>query len=88
MKNAFQAIARFIREMLTGDDNHTYEQAYVLTIFGFLAGIALEVYSVYAGRTFNLTDYGLGLSSMVAAMKGAVWIGNQSVNPPTNQPKE
>jgi hypothetical protein len=63
-------------EVITGDDNVTFEPAYFLGAFAFLIGLMLEVYSVLAVRTFDLQSYGLGVGALLVALGAGKRLGN------------
>jgi len=64
-----------LRDIVTTDDNHTLEFAYVLGIVFALVGLVLEVYSVLRGVAFDYQGYGIGSATLIAGAAGGKWIG-------------
>lgn len=58
---------RITRQLLTGKDNLTYDIGRVLWALAFLVGLGAVIFSVAAGRNFDLTNYGLGVSALLVA---------------------
>lgn len=62
-------------DVVTTDDNHTLEFAYVLGIIFALVGLGLEVYCVVTGKPFDYQGYGIGSATLIAGAAGGKWIG-------------
>jgi len=62
-------------DLVTEDDNHTLEFAYVLGIVFALVGLGLEVYCVVTGKAFDYQGYGIGSATLIAGAAGGKWIG-------------
>lgn len=54
-------------ELITGDDNHTLEPAYVWWGVAIVVGLGLEIYSVVTGKAFDLQAYGIGIGALMIA---------------------
>lgn len=54
-------------ELVTGDDNRTLEPAYVWWGVAIVVGLGLEIYSVVAGKPFDLQAYGIGVGALMVA---------------------
>ena len=65
-------LKNFIKDCLTGIDGESYDIGRVMWAIAFLVGIALEVFSVYSGRTFDLQQYGIGVGALLLAGGGAL----------------
>lgn len=53
-------------QVITGDDNITIEPAYLWWAVSILVGLALEIYAVVFGKTFDLQAYGIGVGALLA----------------------
>ena len=65
-------LKKFIKDCLTGIDSESYDIGRVMWAIAFLVGIALEVFSVYAGHSFDLQQYGIGVGALLLAGGGAL----------------
>ena len=52
-------------ELITGEDNVTIEPAYFWWAASLAVGLALEIYSVTTGKTFDLQAYGIGVGALL-----------------------
>jgi hypothetical protein len=63
----------WMKNMLTGVDNETHDVARVLAVLAFLVGLGLTIYAVaWKGQSFDLTQFGLGIGAMLAALGAAL----------------
>lgn len=57
----------FMKNILTGKDNMTYDLGRVLWAISFSIGVVADVLCQAFGREFNLTDFGLGVGGLLTA---------------------
>ena len=62
----------FLKHILTGKDNSTYDIAKFLGILCVLVGLILEVYSIIFGVPFNITEYGTGIGILLGSIAGSL----------------
>ena len=58
-------------ELLTCDDNKTFEPAYFWAAVIIVVGLGLTVYGTITGKPFSIQDYGIGTASMLAGLGAA-----------------
>ena len=59
------SLLKKLLEAITGEDNQTIEPAYLWWALSVLVGLGLEVYSVVAGKPFDLQAYGVGVGALL-----------------------
>ncbi|PRF55306.1 hypothetical protein C6Q11_05135 [Burkholderia multivorans] len=55
-------------QLITGTDNTTLEPAYFWAAVVIAVGLGLEVYSVAAGKSFDIQAYGVGAVGMLTGL--------------------
>lgn len=55
-----------LAELVTAEDNRTLEPAYVWWAVAIVVGLSLEIYTVIAGKPFDLQAYGIGTGVLMA----------------------
>jgi len=63
----FESIQSFLRNILTENDNQTYEIVRVLWAVAVVLGLTLETLSVFWHFNFDLQAYGLGTGTLLGA---------------------
>lgn len=59
-------------ELLTCDDNKTFEPAYFWAAVIIIVGLGMVVYcGIFKDTPFNIQDYGIGTASMLAGLGAA-----------------
>ena len=64
----------FLKHCFTGADNTTYDIGRVLWALAFLIGMGLNVYSIVAGKSFDLQNFGVGVGALLLAGGAAIKI--------------
>jgi hypothetical protein len=60
---------KFIKDMLTGIDNDTWDIARVTFLVGFFVFVGLEIYQVvFNGQTFEMINFGTAFGAMIATL--------------------
>ena len=62
----------FLKHCFTGADNTTYDIGRVLWALAFIIGMALNVYSIVAGKPFDLQNFGIGVGALLLAGGAAI----------------
>lgn len=75
-------IKKFIMHMLTGIDGETYAVSRVLWVLGALVFLGLTIFVVIHTGTFNFTEFGLALASILGGGGAGVKLTE------TTEPKE
>ena len=57
----------FIKQMLTGRDNLTYDLGRVLWALAFVIGVGVATYCAVTGKPFDLQNYGVGVGALLLA---------------------
>ena len=57
----------FLKNLMTGRDNLTYDLGRVLWCAAFVAGVTADITAYMLGKEFNLTDFGLGVGALLTA---------------------
>jgi uncharacterized membrane protein len=55
-------------QLITGDDNATLEPAYLWSAAAVAIGLGLEIYSVIAGKPFDMQAYGIGAGALLTGL--------------------
>ena len=76
-------MSEFLKHLLTGRDNLTYDLGRVLWAVAFIVGVGLAIYSAVSGKQFDLTNYGLGVSGLLVAGGAALKL-KESTEPHTH----
>ena len=78
----------FLKSLLTGRDNATYDVARVLLLFGGIVFLICTVITVAHALAFDMEKFGYGLGALLGG--GGVGIGAKAHTEPTEttQPKE
>ena len=64
-----EKIKKFLNDMFTETDNHTFDLSKVLALLAVVNGLALTVYEVvWKGTTFNFQDYGIGVGLLFGGL--------------------
>ena len=72
MKSIFN-VRHVTRTMLTEGDNETFDITRIMLLIGIIAYIALTIYSMNKGGTFDAMDWAIGYASILGG--GGVAIG-------------
>lgn len=68
-----------IKSLLTGKDNSSFCFAKVAGALALLVGLGLEIYVVvHSGGVFSLTEFGIGVGTLIGAISGAVKLKESS----------
>lgn len=59
------SLLKKLLEAITGEDKQTIEPAYLWWALSVLVGLGLEIYSVVAGKPFDLQAYGVGVDALL-----------------------
>lgn len=62
----------FLKHILTGKDNKTYDVTKFLGTICVLVGLGLEIYSVIFGVPFNFAEYGTGIGILLGSIAGSL----------------
>lgn len=57
-----------VRQLVTESDNTTHDIYRYLALASFVAGIALQIVSVYKGQPFDFQNYGVGAGALLAGV--------------------
>lgn len=68
----------WLKHLITGADNQTVDVARVLWIAGALYFLGCTGYEVYKSGHFNMTDFSIGYSALLAAGAAGVKIKESS----------
>lgn len=71
---------KFFKDIFTGRDNRTYDMGRVLWFQSVQAFIAISVYALYKGGSFDPVTWGAGLAALIGA--GGAAIGLKSNTEP------
>lgn len=74
-------IRDFLTHIVTGADNRTVDVARVLWIVGVVAFLCFAGFEVYRSGNFNMTDFALAYSGLLAAGAAGVKIKETSEPP-------
>jgi uncharacterized membrane protein len=55
-------------DLVTGDDGATLEPSYAFSALAILIGLGLEIYSVVAGKPFDMQAYGIGAGALLTGL--------------------
>lgn len=58
-------------ELLTCDDNKTFEPAYFWAALIIVVGLGLTVYGTVTGKPFDIQQYGIGSAAMLTGLGAA-----------------
>lgn len=58
---------KFVKDLLTGIDNETYDVGRLLWVLAFLVGMGLEIRGVLAREAFDLQQFGIGVGALLLA---------------------
>lgn len=62
-------VKKFLNDLFTETDNHTFDLAKVLALLSVINGLALTVYEVvWKGTAFNFQDYGVGVGLLFGGL--------------------
>jgi hypothetical protein len=64
-----------LMQLVTGDDNLTLEPAYAWSAVAVLVGLGLEIYSVAAGKAFDMQAYGIGAAALLGGLGVSAKLG-------------
>lgn len=76
-------IFEYLKHMITGVDNQTVDVARVLWIVGVVTFLGFTGYEIYKSGHFNMTDFSLAYSGLLAGGAAGVKI-KESAEPPAN----
>jgi hypothetical protein len=71
---------KFFKDLFTGRDNHTYDVGRVLWFQAIQAFIAISIYAIYQGGSFDAVTWGAGLAALLGG--GGAAIGLKSTTEP------
>jgi len=57
-----------LKEVITGDDNHTLDASYMWGAVFAVTGLCLEVYCTITGKPFDLQAYGIGAGALLVGL--------------------
>lgn len=64
---------QFLRHILTGADDVTYDMVHVLAVLAVIEGLSLALYSVvWKGQVFDLQAFGIGSGALFIGIGGAL----------------
>ena len=62
-------IKKFLKDLFTEADNHTFDLAKILALIAIIDGLALATYAVVVkGAVFNFQDFGTGVGILFAGL--------------------
>ena len=74
-------VKKFLNDMFTETDNHTFDLTKVLALLAIVNGIALTIYEViWKGTTFNFQDYGVGVGLLFGGVAVVLGFKKESGN--------
>lgn len=63
----------FLRHLLTGNDNATFDAVRVLAVLSIVVALGLAVFVVVAkGQIFSLQDFGIGIGAVFLSVGAAL----------------
>ena len=69
-------MSKWLRDLLTGSDNVTYDLVRLLAVLSIFVGLGLSIYSVVIkGQVFSLQDFGIGVGAVFLAVGAALKLG-------------
>ena len=64
-----EKIKKFLNDLFTETDNHTFDLAKILAVLAVVNGLGLTIYEVaWKGTTFNMESYGLGIGLLFGGL--------------------
>lgn len=64
---------KFLRELLTGNDNATFDAVRVLAVLSIVVALGLAVFVVVAkGQPFSVQDFGIGIGAVFLSVGAAL----------------
>lgn len=75
---------KMINHLLTGIDGKTYDPARVLWVAGIVAYLVYAGYSVFVTNQFDMSEFAIGYSALLAAGAAGVKI-KETTEPPAEQ---
>jgi hypothetical protein len=79
---------KFIKDILTGIDNATYDIAKVVCVPAFFTFFGLEIYQVLEkGIVFDMQQFGIAFGLMISALGAALKLKETSEPKPPEPPK-
>ena len=78
-----EKIKKFLNDMFTETDNHTFDLSKVLALLAVVNGLALTVYEVvWKGTTFNFQYYGIGVGLLFGGLAAVLTFKKESNDKP------
>ena len=76
-------VKKFLSDMFTETDNHTFDLSKVLAVIAVMNGLALTVYEVvWKGTVFNMESYGLGIGLLFGGLAAVLTFKKESNDKP------
>ena len=76
-------IKKFLNDLFTETDNHTFDLAKVLALLAVVNGLGLTIYEVaWKGTTFNFQDYGIGVGLLFGGLAAVLTLKKETNDKP------
>ena len=78
-----EKIKKFLNDLFTETDNHTFDLAKVLALLAVVNGLWLTIYEVvWKGTTFNMESYGLGIGLLFGGLAAVLTFKKETNDKP------
>ena len=76
-------IKKFLNDLFTETDNHTFDLAKVLAVLAVVNGLVLTVYEVvWKNTAFNFQDYGIGVGLLFGGLAAVLTFKKETNDKP------
>ena len=76
-------IKKFLNDLFTETDNHTFDLAKVLALLAVINGLVLTVYEVvWKNTSFNFQDYGVGVGLLFGGLAAVLTFKKETNDKP------
>ena len=76
-------INKFLNDLFTETDNHTFDLAKVLALLAIINGLGLATYEVvWKGTVFNFQDYGIGCGLLFGGLAAVLTFKKETNDKP------
>lgn len=76
-------LKKFLNDMFTETDNHTFDLAKILALLAVVNGLWLTIYEVaWKGTTFNFQDYGIGVGLLFGGLAAVLTFKKETNDKP------
>ena len=78
-----EKIKKFLNDLFTETDNHTFDLAKVLALLAVVNGLGLATYEVvWKGTTFDFQSFGAGVGILFAGLAAVLWFKKETNDKP------